>query len=136
MMTLRNKYVQSFLKIGWAPLFTAMLISTGTGLMMERFVMRYDGYAIMALLLTGITGNIGTILVSRTSTALHAQTSEPTLKVGAVLMSISVSVLLASVTYAGKQGYVELSLGFLVGFMICATLASAWSLYLAHWLCH
>ncbi|KAH9810948.1 hypothetical protein DFH28DRAFT_1033125 [Melampsora americana] len=135
-ITFRNRFVQDFLKNGWVPLFAAMFISTITGLLMERFVNAYDGYAMVVLLLTGLSGNIGTIFVSRISTALHARTSEPSLKVGAVLMTIAVSVLLVSVTYAGKRGYVELTFDFFFGFTICTILSTLMSLTLAYQLSH
>ncbi|KAG0146989.1 hypothetical protein CROQUDRAFT_656634 [Cronartium quercuum f. sp. fusiforme G11] len=135
-VTLRNRFVQDFLKIGWLPLFTAMLVSTCTGLLMERFVKAFDGYAVVVLLLTGLTGNVGTILLSRSSTALHAHTPEPSRRVATVLLFLAVTILLVSVTYAGKRGYVELSLPFIVGFTLIAILSSSLSLTLAYVLCH
>ncbi|KAA1071721.1 hypothetical protein PGT21_017492 [Puccinia graminis f. sp. tritici] len=70
--TLRNEYVQGYLGVGWTPLFVAMAISTCSGLLLEKVVVRLDGFAAVAPVLTGICGNIGTISVSRISTALHA----------------------------------------------------------------
>ncbi|PLW29108.1 hypothetical protein PCANC_23467 [Puccinia coronata f. sp. avenae] len=74
--TLKNDYVQGFLKVGWTPLFAAMMISTCSGLLLERFIARLDGFAAISPVLTGICGNIGAISVSRISTALHANAAQ------------------------------------------------------------
>ncbi|POW22346.1 hypothetical protein PSHT_01440 [Puccinia striiformis] len=70
--TYKNEYVRGSLKVGWTPLFMAMLISTCSGLVLEKVVIKYHGFAVIAPVLTGICGNIGTISVSRISTSLHA----------------------------------------------------------------
>ncbi|KAJ9094702.1 hypothetical protein QFC21_005859 [Naganishia friedmannii] len=57
---------------GWSPLIGAMLISSATGLVLDRSVNRYKGFAILAISITGIAGSIGAIHASRLSTALHA----------------------------------------------------------------
>ncbi|WAR56497.1 hypothetical protein PtB15_7B346 [Puccinia triticina] len=71
-LTVRNGYVRGFLGVGWTPLFVAMAISTCSGLVLEKVVVSLPGFAAVAPVLTGICGNIGTISVSRISTALHA----------------------------------------------------------------
>jgi len=68
----RNPEVSHLLKQGWWPLFAAMIISNGTGLLLDTFVSRYRGYALIAVVITGLPGSIGAIFVSRLSTALHA----------------------------------------------------------------
>ncbi|KAF8801408.1 hypothetical protein BYT27DRAFT_7114977 [Phlegmacium glaucopus] len=70
--TLKNKHVRPLLKEGWPPLFGAMLISSGTGIVLDMFVSRYEGFALLAVVISGLPGAAGSILVSRLSTSLHA----------------------------------------------------------------
>ncbi|GJE88059.1 magnesium transporter [Phanerochaete sordida] len=70
-VTRRNQYVGALLFLGWLPLFAAMIISCGTGIVLDMFVSRYEGFAILATVISGLPGNVGAILVSRLSTALH-----------------------------------------------------------------
>ena len=70
--TWNNPYVRPLLKEGWSPLFGAMAISSGTGIVLDMFVSRYEGFAVLAVVISGLPGAAGSILVSRLSTALHA----------------------------------------------------------------
>ncbi|KAF4614609.1 hypothetical protein D9613_003392 [Agrocybe pediades] len=70
--TLKNPHVRPLLKEGWSPLFGAMAISSGTGIVLDMFVSRYEGFAVLAVVISGLPGAAGSILVSRLSTALHA----------------------------------------------------------------
>lgn len=76
-LTSRNGYVRGLLRVGWTPLFAAVMISTCSGLVLEHFVARLHGFAAIAPVLTAITGNIATISVSRISSALHAAALPP-----------------------------------------------------------
>ena len=49
----RNAQVTHLLRQGWWPLFAAMIISNGTGLLLDTFVSRYQGYALIAVVITG-----------------------------------------------------------------------------------
>lgn len=49
----RNPQVTHLLKQGWWPLFAAMIISNATGLLLDTFVSRYQGYALIAVVITG-----------------------------------------------------------------------------------
>ncbi|KAI0948740.1 hypothetical protein AcV7_009402 [Taiwanofungus camphoratus] len=71
-VTRRNGHVKHLLMEGWAPLFAAMVISSGTGLVLDAFVSRYEGYALLSVVTTGLPGGVGSIFVSRLSTYLHA----------------------------------------------------------------
>lgn len=51
--TIRNDYVKDQIKTGWTPLFAAMTVSSATGVVLERCVSRYEGYAILAVAMTG-----------------------------------------------------------------------------------
>ena len=92
----KNERVRPLLKDGWTPLLGAMVISSASGIVLDLFVTRYDGYALLAVafggrrlslktlrtltpltphLSSGIPGGTGSVFVSRLSTALHATAS-------------------------------------------------------------
>ncbi|RPD59304.1 hypothetical protein L226DRAFT_536323 [Lentinus tigrinus ALCF2SS1-7] len=73
-LTHRNDHVRHLLTEGWSPLFIAMIISTGTGIVLDTFVERYSGFALLAVVIAGLPGGVSSIFVSRLSTALHAAT--------------------------------------------------------------
>ena len=51
--TLKNKHVRPLLKEGWWPLIVAMAISSGTGIVLDMFVSRYEGFALLAIVISG-----------------------------------------------------------------------------------
>ena len=51
-----------------------MLFGSGTGLVLENYISAFKGYGLISSVLTGISGNVGAILISRISTSLHAST--------------------------------------------------------------
>lgn len=51
--THRNPHVSALLKQGWPPLFGAMIISSCTGIVLDLFVSRYDGFALLAVVISG-----------------------------------------------------------------------------------
>ena len=52
-ITNRNENVRHLLTEGWSPLFIAMAISTGTGIVLDTFVERYSGFALLAVVIAG-----------------------------------------------------------------------------------
>jgi solute carrier family 41 len=46
--------VKDLVKEGWSPLFGAMIISCGTGMVLDLFVERYDGFALLAVVISGL----------------------------------------------------------------------------------
>ncbi|KAI0657206.1 hypothetical protein C8Q70DRAFT_920207 [Cubamyces menziesii] len=83
-VTHRNEHVKHLLKEGWSPLFVAMAISSGTGIVLDTFVERYSGFALLAVVIAGLPGGVSAIFVSRLSTALHAATAKASSLVSAV----------------------------------------------------
>nr|CAG8448382.1 11392_t:CDS:10 [Entrophospora candida] len=75
-MVWTNKYVQDLLVSGWSPLFLAMIIASIAGLVLEKYIERYNGLALLTPVLNGIAGNLGSIYASRISTRLHSGTEE------------------------------------------------------------
>ncbi|WVQ75925.1 hypothetical protein IAR50_005560 [Cryptococcus sp. DSM 104548] len=68
---MRNKWVKEVARGGWVPLIGAMLISSGTGMVLAKGVGKYRGFALLAISMTGLTGSIGAIHANRLSTQLH-----------------------------------------------------------------
>ena len=54
LFTLKNKHVRPLLKEGWPPLLGAMVISSGTGIVLDMFVSRYAGFALLAVVISGM----------------------------------------------------------------------------------
>ncbi|TKY90405.1 hypothetical protein EX895_000403 [Sporisorium graminicola] len=68
----RNAYVRELLTCGWVPLLMAMFISSGAGLVLDNFVGRYQGFALLAPVISGLPGACAAIFASRITTALHS----------------------------------------------------------------
>lgn len=49
----RNDYVGHLLWQGWLPLFVAMVISCAAGMVLDMYVGRYEGFAVLAMLISG-----------------------------------------------------------------------------------
>ncbi|KAJ1030425.1 hypothetical protein NDA16_001334 [Ustilago loliicola] len=71
-VTYRNAYVRELLTSGWVPLLVAMFISSGAGLVLDNFVGRYEGFALLAPVISGLPGACAAIFASRITTALHS----------------------------------------------------------------
>lgn len=80
LVTRRNSYVKELLSSGWVPLILAMFISSGAGLVLDSFVQEYEGFALLVPVITGLPGACAAILVSRTTTCLHAGKGEVALR--------------------------------------------------------
>jgi len=50
----RNPHVKDLLTQGWSPLFGAMIISSSSGIVLDMFVGRYEGFALLAIAINGI----------------------------------------------------------------------------------
>lgn len=71
-VTYRNAYVRELLTSGWVPLLIAMFISSGAGLVLDNFVGKYEGFALLAPVISGLPGACAAIFASRITTALHS----------------------------------------------------------------
>jgi hypothetical protein len=52
--THRNPFVKDLIKQGWSPLFGAMVISSGSGIVLDIFASRYDGFPLLAIVISGL----------------------------------------------------------------------------------
>ncbi|KAL8292887.1 hypothetical protein RQP46_000581 [Phenoliferia psychrophenolica] len=129
-ITFRNAYVQELLTIGWSPLFAAMVIASASGLVLEAYVNEYRGFALFAPVLTALSGNAGSIFVSRISTALHSSSTEHYAVVAFTLFAITSPVLLVFLAFAWLTGQATVSFTFALAFVavVCVQVALALAL--------
>ena len=67
----KNEFVKETLYDGWLPIIIAMLISTLSGIMLERALNIYEDMAIYQPVVNGVGGNLVSIYASRLSTVLY-----------------------------------------------------------------
>ncbi|RXK36308.1 hypothetical protein M231_06444 [Tremella mesenterica] len=141
---MRNEWVKNIAKGGWAPLIGAMLISSGTGMVLDRGVSKYRGFALLAISMTGLTGSIGAIHANRLSTSLHtrlhplhpsASSHSPprglsALQGGTTLFFLAFPCLACFLFFVDWAGWIDLSLGW-AGWVSYA-LTTGISLCIAH----
>lgn len=135
--TRRNSHVRDLIGQGWSPLFGAMIISSATGIVLDLFVSRYEGFALLAVVISGLPGSVGSIFASRLSTALHAaalsmtpsnRPSEPSARmvmITLILVTIPVEIIFLSILRL--LGWLTLPfvfVAFSVVFFCCAVTAS------------
>ncbi|TFK31972.1 solute carrier family 41 member 1 [Crucibulum laeve] len=148
--TLRNQHVRPLLGQGWTPLFGAMIISSGTGIVLDMFVSRYEGFAVLAVVISGLPGAAGSIFVSRLSTALHAAAlsvsqsatilrNEPSprlVMITLLVITLPVEIIFLSVLHGlGWLNLPFIFVAFSVFFFCCAVLASLIiARFLTNWL--
>ena len=86
--------------------------------MLENFIESYKGFGLVAAVLTGIVGNIGSIYVSRISTALHAAREERYVLVGFTLFLVSTPILCLFLIFLAFTGQVNVTLGFALAYCL------------------
>lgn len=138
---LTNDWVKAIAKGSWAPLIGAMLISSGTGMVLSTGVARYRGFALLAIAMTGLTGSLGAIHANRLSTSLHMGL-HPGSKQGRhmltpgqsllVLFCLSLPCEAAFLAFVNIAGWIDVDLGW-VGWVVYLT-AVTFSLLAAHYL--
>ncbi|KAK0474839.1 solute carrier family 41 member 1 [Armillaria novae-zelandiae] len=133
--TRRNSHVRDLISEGWSPLFGAMIISSATGIVLDLFVSRYEGFALLAVVISGLPGSVGSIFVSRLSTALHAAalsitpiTPEPSPRIVMItLIIVTIPVEIIFLSILRLLGWLTLPfvfVAFSVVFFCCAVTAS------------
>ncbi|OBZ86976.1 Solute carrier family 41 member 2 [Choanephora cucurbitarum] len=121
----RNKHVKDLLFAGWTPIILAMVISSWAGILLEAFVERYKGVALLTPVLIGLAGNLGSIYASRISTSLHAETKEnyKSVELTLILMNIPVQVVFMLIIWAFSLGQLQYNAWFFFSYflisMIC-----------------
>ncbi|KAJ7591238.1 Mg transporter [Mycena floridula] len=146
--TRRNSHVRDLIYQGWLPLFGAMVISSATGIVLDLFVSRYEGFALLAVVISGLPGSVGAIFVSRMSTALHAAAlAAPTPRSFAIyqpepsartvmltLLAVTVPVEILFLGMLRALGWLHLPMLFVVFSVVFFCCAVAASLLIGRWL--
>ncbi|KIO25583.1 hypothetical protein M407DRAFT_208950 [Tulasnella calospora MUT 4182] len=147
----KNAEVKHLLGSGWTPLFGAMLISSGTGMVLEKFVKKYEGFGLMAVIISGLPGSVGAVSISRLSTLLHASEDLPMRTphsefiksppkgyrgslTGATLFVVSVPVMLTFLAFVYATGWMDLPFLFVGAFIGFFCLSTTIALVIAHYL--
>ncbi|KAI6097962.1 hypothetical protein EDD16DRAFT_1498967, partial [Pisolithus croceorrhizus] len=119
----RNNCVKDLIWRGWLPLFGAMVISSATGIVLDIFASRYQGFPLLAVVISaGLPGSVGSIAISRLSTSLHAEKhhahsrrKEPSKKlVTTTLLLITIPVEIIFLATLQVFGWLQLSILFAV----------------------
>jgi solute carrier family 41 len=158
-VTYRNAYVRELLSSGWIPLLIAMFISSGAGLVLDAFVQKYQGFALLTPVATGLPGACSAIFVSRISTTLHSgkkvhrsstsSSSSPTSfsrlrylladyqltegwLVPCTLFSIGLSVMVIFVIFVHITGQMSFGWPFYLSFVLLSALSLSTSLAISH----
>jgi solute carrier family 41 len=116
----RNHHVKELLFSGWTPIIIAMLISSGAGLVLERYVEQYKGLAMLTPILCGLAGNLGSIYASRISTCLHKGVQEQFKKVEntLLLMNVPVQLLFLFISWSLDIGHLDFTVAFAITYFI------------------
>jgi len=120
---------------GWTPLFGAMVISCGTGIVLDMFASRYPGFPLLAVVISGLPGSVGSIFISRLSTSLHATASHispsdsgPSSRLVMVtLILVTVPIEIIFLTILNNFGWIKLPILFAIFslvFFCCAVCVS------------
>ncbi|KAI9278076.1 hypothetical protein BY458DRAFT_74892 [Sporodiniella umbellata] len=123
----KNKHVKDLLFTGWTPIIFAMVISSLAGIMLEQYVEKYRGIALLTPVLIGLSGNLGSIYASRISTCLHSETKENYRQVENVLLMMDLPVQAAYmfIIWVFNLGQLHYNFWFFVSFFLVSML-SAW----------
>ncbi|KAI9245468.1 hypothetical protein EDC94DRAFT_628300 [Helicostylum pulchrum] len=122
----RNKHVKDLLFSGWTPIIIAMLISSGAGLVLERYVDQFKGLAMLTPILCGLAGNLGSIYASRISTCLHKGVQEQFKKVEVILllMNVPIQVLFLLIVWFLDIGHLDFTFAFSISYFIVAMICT------------
>ncbi|ORX93136.1 MgtE-domain-containing protein [Basidiobolus meristosporus CBS 931.73] len=135
-LILANEHVKGLLFVGWSPIFGALIISSFSGLVLERFINQYPELALYSPVLTGVAGNVASIYASRISTALHGARYENHSRAMMVLFGLNVPaqwLFLVSIVALGLgTGVVSIPLFILYTFTSVSLVAAL--LLLTEWL--
>lgn len=67
----KNKSTKKILKFGWCPIILSMCLSNCAGIILDKAVKLFKGFALYQPVINGVGGNLSAIQASRISTYLH-----------------------------------------------------------------
>lgn len=136
-LTSRNEHVSGVLRRGWTPIIISMLISSFAGLVLEQYIQRFEGLAVIIPVLNGVVGNLGTIYCARYSSRLHLGQTEDHMKTQTSLFWINLPLQVAfllSMHFFGL-GHTTITPLFAAAYMVLSTLLLVLVLKLGRGLC-
>uniref|UniRef100_A0A914WKI7 SLC41A/MgtE integral membrane domain-containing protein n=1 Tax=Plectus sambesii TaxID=2011161 RepID=A0A914WKI7_9BILA len=157
-LTTRDHETIKVLKTGWLPVISAMFISSAGGFILEATVGGYPGIAVFQPVINGVGGNLVAVQASRLSTALHQTGTMGRLPSGTPMSFLSLRraffsndvdsrsarVLLAMVIpghliftlaiYLAKAGSINVTVWFLVAYLLVAIIQVFMLLFICQWL--
>ncbi|CAG8473297.1 19625_t:CDS:10, partial [Gigaspora rosea] len=128
-----NKSVRHLLTNAWTPLFVAMVISSIAGLVLENYIDRYHGLAVLTPVLNGVIGNLGSIYASRISTRLHCGTEEDYYRseLTLFLINIPIEIFILIIAWWFDIGHMKLTWSFSITYFFVSVLCAAFTLIFA-----
>ncbi|XP_024888374.1 solute carrier family 41 member 3-like [Temnothorax curvispinosus] len=159
LIVLKNKYTRTVLKSGWVPILSALLISGGGGLVLERSIDSFKGSEVFQPVINGIGGNLVSVQASRMSTMLHQSAimgilpsygkiwvfpwtallvGTPYAKTARLLLSMAVPGQLVFVFIADalNPGDCKLHTYFVISYLVVSLIQVMILLYVAHIIIH
>ncbi|ORX53087.1 MgtE-domain-containing protein [Hesseltinella vesiculosa] len=132
----RNKRIKQLLFAGWTPIVIAMVISSLAGVVLEHYVEKYKGIALLTPVLIGVAGNLGSIYVSRISTCLHQDTEEDYASVerALFLMNIPVQAIFLLIIWAFNMGDLDYNFWFFLTYMMVNLICTFICLKVGKWM--
>ncbi|KAI8364316.1 hypothetical protein EDC96DRAFT_565645 [Choanephora cucurbitarum] len=122
----RNHHVKDLLFSGWSPIIIAMLISSGAGLVLERYVEKFNGLAMLTPILCGLAGNLGSIYASRISTCLHrgAQEQFKLVEHTLLLMNVPIQLLFLMIVWVLDIGHLDFTIAFIITYFVVSMICT------------
>lgn len=121
-------------------------------MVLEKFVKKYEGFGLMAVIISGLPGSVGAVYISRLSTLLHASDDLPKRTphsrlefmkappagsrgslTGTTLFAVSLPVMLTFLAFVYGTGWMDLPLLFVGAFIGFFCLSTAIALVIAHY---
>lgn len=158
-IVLKNKYTRNVLKSGWVPILSALLISGGGGLVLERMIDTFEGSEAFQPVINGIGGNLVSVQASRMSTMLHQSSvmgilpphgkiwvnpwtalfaGSPYAKTARLLLAMAIPGQLIFVFIADvlNPGECKLHAYFVISYIVVSVAQVMFLLYVAHIIIH
>ncbi|KAI8084783.1 uncharacterized protein BX664DRAFT_337779 [Halteromyces radiatus] len=132
----KNKHAKDLLFVGWTPIVCAMVISSLAGVVLEQYVEKYKGVALLTPVLIGVAGNLGSIYASRISTSLHQDTYENYASVEWVLflMNFPVQCVFLLIIWGFDMGQLDYNFWFFLTYILVSLICTFICLKIGKWM--
>lgn len=133
----KNSHVKHLLYEGWSSLVISMVICSFAGLILEQYITRYKGMALLSPVLNGIIGNLGAIYTSRYATALHGNLEEDHATTFRTLFAthFPIQLMFIIIMACFDLGHIRITFEFLIFYFMVSNSILAAVLYLSKFLC-